>query len=104
LNRPLVPLQLKGSGYDEFITALETIALTVCESGARQMLAAGKSPGDFDSDDDARQQFIAAFHTGFAQAQSAIIRRYAYAVLSRRQCDACASLERATVGDQEFLW
>jgi hypothetical protein len=44
LNHLLASLPIKGSGYEEFITALTQIASAACEEGAQQMQAAGKSP------------------------------------------------------------
>jgi hypothetical protein len=75
LNHLLASLPIKGSGYEEFITALTQIAYAACEEGARQMQAAGKSPVDLQDDEDARRQFIATCHLGFARAQSAIGRQ-----------------------------
>lgn len=72
LNHLLASLPIKGSGYLEFITALTQIAYAACEEGAQQIQAAGKSPEDLQDDEDARRQFIAACHLGFARAQSAI--------------------------------
>jgi hypothetical protein len=55
LNHLLASLPIKGSGYDEFITALTQIAYAACEEGAQQMHAAGKSPEDLHDDEDARR-------------------------------------------------
>jgi hypothetical protein len=72
LNRLLAPFYIKGSGYEEFVTALTEIAHAACEWGARQVQAAGKTLDDIDEDEEARRQFIAACHQGFGNAQSAI--------------------------------
>ena len=39
MNHLLASLPIKGSGYEEFITALTQIAYAACEEGARQMQA-----------------------------------------------------------------
>jgi len=72
LNHLLASLPIKGPGYEEFITALTQIAYAACEEGAQQMEAAGKSSEDLQDDEDARRQFIAACHLGFARAQTEI--------------------------------
>ena len=46
LQDKLVPLHIKGSGYEEYIAALTDIGYAACEYGARQMQEAGRSPDD----------------------------------------------------------
>ena len=72
MNHLLASLPIKGSGYEEFITALTQIAYAACEEGAQQMQAAGEIPRGLAVRRRRAASVYRCCHLGLAGAQSAI--------------------------------